>query len=519
LKQKPWHTALLAVFPILSLYAANIQYVQISDIWAPIAISLLSIFAFFSLFKLLFKSWIKAGLLASLMSIMFFNYGLYQTSMHGSSIPFYPKNIQFDHNFYKWSCLLLLVIVVWRLIKTTKPLVKLNSLLNLFAIVLVSMSTFNISSFYFQRGQAEDVVEVENATGDEEIDPNRPNIYYLIMDAYTRQDILKDYFDFDNSEFLDFLKSEGFYVADKSISNYGQTILSIPSSMNMMYMDSVINKLGVESEDRWPMAKLLNKSKLLRKLERQKYRTVSYDASMFEVVYLHSADDFYETPGTKLSLFHNQLINTTAIRSFNQRKKIKTLSSEDFHRKKINRAFDLMETVPEETTPHYIHGHVLAPHQPFLFNKDGSPRDMVGEYNIWSPMGMENDNGWYKKGYVGQLQYINTRLKQLITKIIHESERPSIIVIQGDHGTASELRNHEGYENNDFKERFSILNAYYFPDQDYSALYPEISPVNTFKVVLNQYFDEEYELEEDKAFYSDWEHPYELFDVTDAVRK
>ena len=109
--------------------------------------------------------------------------------------------------------------------------------------------------------------------------------------------------------------------------------------------------------------------------------------------------------------------------------------------------------------------------------------------------------------------------KQLITKIIHESKRPAIIILQGDHGTASELRNHQGFENNDFKERFSILNAYYFPDKDYSMIYPEISPVNSFKVVMNKYFDKNFKLEEDKAFYGNWDRPFDLVDVTEQVRK
>jgi hypothetical protein len=520
MKFKPWHTPLLAIFPILTLFASNNQYVQLNDLWAPLAISFVAFIILASLLSIVFKSWIKGGLLTSLLAIMFYNYGLYQDFGHGNSIPFYPKNIQFDHNFYKWSCLILLLIVIWRLFKTNKPLKKLNSLVNLFAIVLVLMSTYRIAEYEFSRTSLkleENLAELDSASV--VLNPDRPTIYYLIMDAYTRNDILQEYFDYDNSDFTDFLKSEGFYVADKSISNYGQTVLSIPSSMNMMYMDSVISKIGPENGDRWPMAKVLNNSKLLRTLGQQEYKSVSYDASMFEVVYLKSADIFHTTPGTKLSLFQNELINTTAIRSFNRRRKIKTLSQEDYHRKKILNAFDHIGQIPSKLVPYYVHGHILAPHQPFLFDKDGNPKSMEGGYNIWSPLAPKSNNELYKKGYVGQLQYINKRLKELITKIIHESKRPAIIILQGDHGTASELRNHQGFENNDFKERFSIMNAYYFPDQDYSMLYPEISPVNSFKVVMNKYFDRDMKLEEDKAFYGNWDQPFNLIDVTEQVRK
>lgn len=518
MQNKPWHTLILSVFPILSLFAVNQEYVLPDQIWMPAAISIVMTIFFFLAFNLLFRNWLKSGIMTSILTVMFFNYGRYQDALTGISIPFYPKNIHFDHNFYKWSCLLLILIISWRLIKWKTNPVKLTKLLNFSALALLIMVTFNISSYQYRRISKTETVEKEEISDEiEKLDPNRPTIYYLIMDAYTRSDIIKEYFNYDNSGFTDFLKSEGFYVADQSISNYAHTVLSIPSSMNMMYMDSIIEKIGKKNSDRWPMSKVLQQSRVVKTLKRHKYKIEAYDAAMLDVVYL-KVDKFNVTPGTALSLFHNTLINSTAIRAFNRRRSINTMSPEEYHRKKINTAFDLIEKVPARTEPCYIHGHVLAPHQPFLFNKDGSPRPMNESYNIWSPLDSNSDNSAYKEGYVEQLQYVNSRLKLLIHKIIHESKRPAIIIIQGDHGSESELRNYKGFENNDFRERFSIMNAYYFPDQDYSMLYPGISPVNSFKVVMNKYFKGNYKLEPDEAYFSDWEMPYDLVNVTDSVR-
>jgi hypothetical protein len=61
------------------------------------------------------------------------------------------------------------------------------------------------------------------------------------------------------------------------------------------------------------------------------------------------------------------------------------------------------------------------------------------------------------------------------------------------------------------------LNAYYFPDQDYRALYPSITPVNSFRVVFNQYFDADVELLEDKNYYATWLAPYAFRDVSDDI--
>jgi hypothetical protein len=48
----------------------------------------------------------------------------------------------------------------------------------------------------------------------------------------------------------------------------------------------------------------------------------------------------------------------------------------------------------------------------------------------------------------------------------------------------------------------AILNAYYLPYGGSELLYDSISPVNTFRLIFNYYFDGDYELLEDKAYYS-----------------
>ncbi|MBO6517275.1 MAG: hypothetical protein JJ975_12060 [Bacteroidia bacterium] len=519
LKAKPWHSLFFAAFPAVFLYSQNIEMVMFSDVIKPLTIILGLAIVLLVILRFVFKSWVKSGLLTSLIMVLALSFGPYYEYCYTWEIPFYPKNIRWDHNFYKWTSLCLILLVSWRLKKSKSKLLKINSLLNFVSVILLLFSAYSIMDFKRKEAKMEDA-KFEEVMSDttEGIQSFRPTIYYLVMDAYTRNDVLQEYFNFDNSEFTNYLKDKGFYVADKAISNYGQTVLSIPSALNMQYLDSVISVLGEKHESRWPMAKVLNNNKVLNTLKKQKYKSISFDASIFEVVYLKDVDVFHQTPGTKFSLYQNELINMSVIRAFNRRKRIVTASPEEFHRKKILEAFNVMGRIPAKSEPYYVHGHILAPHQPFLFDKDGNHVDAGYDYNIWRPFKQSSDNSAYKKGYIGQLQFVNKKLTELIDKILSESKIPPIIIIQGDHGSCSELRNHMGFEDNDFKERFSIMNAYYFPDQDYSMLYDSISPVNSFKVVMNKYFNGKYELEEDKALYSDWAYPYLLYDVTDSIK-
>src|SRR5215211_7470550 len=122
---------------------------------------------------------------------------------------------------------------------------------------------------------------------------------------------------------------------------------------------------------------------------------------------------------------------------------------------------------------------------------------------------MNLDTNYYKKGvgeginrpfdiegYINNMKFINRRLPNLIREIIQNSKTAPIIIIQGDHG----------YQIPDI--RFDILNAYFFPDQNYAALYPEITPANTFRVVFNTYFDEDYHLLKDQSIDVGINRPY-----------
>ena len=64
------------------------------------------------------------------------------------------------------------------------------------------------------------------------------------------------------------------------------------------------------------------------------------------------------------------------------------------------------------------------------------------------------------------------------------------------------------------------LNAYYVPEGNETNLYDGISPVNTFRVIFNDYFNSNFELLEDRYFWmvTDKE-PYHFIDVTEIIEK
>jgi hypothetical protein len=144
---------------------------------------------------------------------------------------------------------------------------------------------------------------------------------------------------------------------------------------------------------------------------------------------------------------------------------------------------DSLSQIPKTDETKFVFAHIGSPHRPFVFGPNG-------EVLNWEPS--------YLRGYPDQINFLNKRVLEVIESILELSTDPPIIILQADHGALM----HVGQEG-----RMAILNAYYFPDKNYSALYKSISPVNSFRVIFNQFFGQDFRLLEDLSLYSDYLDP------------
>jgi hypothetical protein len=190
-------------------------------------------------------------------------------------------------------------------------------------------------------------------------------------------------------------------------------------------------------------------------------------------------------------------------------------------RDRITYLLDHLPDVARDPRPTFTFAHVLCPHPPIIFGPDG--QDIAHENELWMFYRGDKVNGRFLKpehfmrGYRDQAAYITGRIQETIDRILAQSPEPPIIIVQSDHGSELNLDT-ENVRNTDLHERMSILNAFYFPDHGYQGLYQDISPVNSFRVVLNTFFGAKLPMLPDKSFFSTWSEPYRFIDVTDSVR-
>lgn len=94
----------------------------------------------------------------------------------------------------------------------------------------------------------------------------------------------------------------------------------------------------------------------------------------------------------------------------------------------------------------------------------------------------------------GYIEYTNQQIKKVVENILLQTKGNDIIIIQSDHGIIDidPTRKDDAFRN---------FNAFYFPDKDYGLLYEGMSNVNSFRVLLNKYFQQQLPLLQDNSFF------------------
>jgi len=462
---------------------------------------------FFALLTLILRDKARAGLLVSLFVLLFFSYGHFSEAMEGFHFATGEFTIGPDGVLLPaWA--ILLVLGAYYLIRTRRNLHTVTNFLNIAAASLVVISLVPIASYETTKTSwpgNRDAGNVEANPVDLEKVDTFPDIYYIILDAYASANTLKEIWDYDNREFIDYLTEKGFYIASESRSNYSVTFLSLASSLNMEYVNYLRDVLGVESKDRRIPYQMIQDSRVMRFLKSKGYKFVHFQSGWGPTDRNNYAD--WDVQCGRSNEFMMVLVRTTIL------KPLAHYSNPvaDDRRARVLCTFSTLAEVQHRVEgPRFVFAHILVPHAPWLFGPNGEPVDSELRMDKWR----------YEQGYLDQLTFVNKKVKALVEKILSEAETLPIIILQADHGPRGRVRKRGQPSERQLSRlngRVGILNAYYLPDTGKDLLYDSITPVNTFRLILNRYFGTSYDLLEDKIYDSRVRRPYGFIDVTDIL--
>ena len=494
----PFHPFLVAVFPVLSLYVHNMQQSRLAEIVLPLAFAIVVALLGLSASWVLLRSLRGAAMATSAFLLVFFSYGHLYLALRS----LLPSRHLIVGIALAWVGMLLLVAVVLLVRRTGELADKMSKIANVVSFVGVLVLLVSILAFELRRSSQIQSLEretglVETGVGAGSSDSLR-DIYYIVMDRYPNLETLRDIYGYDNSPFIDYLRSAGFYVALGSRCNYARTDMSLPSSLNMTYINEEVDSCG-EGSSPEVLRQMIQDHRLWRFLESRGYSFVHLGTQWGPTGYNSLAD--LNINRLLLSDFAMTFYKTTALYplgaalGFDRRK-------EQWRR--VLCKFDLLPRLPDSVKPRFVFAHFLLPHEPYVFSPQGR---FVSRFEQMQ-LGEE-------RGFVNQLLYANHRLMRCVDALLSCAGPKPIVVLQADEGPHPPENFSSRSDISDLRARFGILNACFLPSGDTTCLYQSITPVNTFRVILNQYFGTDMDLLADRCY--DYDDGC-FIDVTARVR-
>lgn len=490
----PFYPIVIAAFPTLALFAYNTLQARFTIIIRPLLISILFGLLLLGIAALFYQKKIhKAALITGITIILFFSYGHVYSLIN--SIPFFNTNLGRNRCLIPIYGLIFLSSII--LTRRKNITANITRVMNLFSVILIAFPLIQTGSYYFS--EAVNTIKTNQSRAS---NPNAitdlgysPDVYYIVLDAYSRPDVLLDNYNLDMRDFIEEMEELGFFYASESHSNYNETFASLSSSLNLNFISDILEERGIEPDSP------AHRDLIIHNEVRDYFESIGYQTVAFSTGYkwteMHDADIYHEVFSSfftqSITPFEAILIRNLIIYPFNDHYlELFNIDVDSFvgsqHNIHIKRQKNLLTKLPETAlnkNPTFTFAHVLIPHPPYVFDMDGSILDDPGYY---SGEGGEGINETYTlQGYKKAVKFISQQIYSISKQILENSESEPIIIIQSDHGWKED-------------NRFSILNLYYFPDRDYEILYPSISPVNSFRIVLSTYFNEDYHCLEDSMY-------------------
>jgi len=468
---------LVAIYPVLALRNFNSAYVDLPAVLRSLILILSLTLIIWLIMQAIFRNAQVSGILTSLALIIVLSYGhayIQIEKSFGGPIR-HSVLAGFFGATFAFCC--------WLLVKRPSLASGTQQFLSNTALILVLLGIGQ--SVIYGLDSSGGAKSLSNSSqGNPE--SNLPDIYLIVLDGHGRSDVLKEEFGFDNSAFTQALTDLGFYVASCSQSNYASTRYSLTSMFLMDYIQIIDGKEKVPA---------LKNTPFLQTLRANGYIVITFEnyaSGHFNL------DEDLRLSRNQLSLgemdlfgglneFEKVMLNTSITRLF-----LDTEIIPGFNEKTLVRLEDyehylqtkyILAKFPEITelhSPKFVFVHLMIPHIPHVFTPDGNFR-------------YPEDKS--KNGYRDNAQFIDKAILPALQKVVTESEEPPVILLMGDHGPpATRFTSPEA--------RMKNLSAYFVNSNVKSKLYNSITPVNSFRLVLNEYFGGDYPLLEDISYYA-----------------
>jgi hypothetical protein len=475
------HPFLFAVLPVLYLYSLDIDTLPVSIILLPLTVGL----SFTAIALLLLGRFCDDSAKSAIYVSIFWIWCSSYASFHDIVSYYTSSFLIFRQRYSTFIWIVLFITCVIFIYRKKHISFKVNNYFNLVGIFLILCQIYLGAVNYL--GHQSKIANIENhlkeikTTNISLPKDSLPPIYYIILDSYTGGNELKDILHYDNSTFINYLQNKGFYVVSDSHSNYAWTALSMCATFNMQYLpfdkSSGNQGEGLRIKADIPYDWSVINNQLVKFL-----KNIGYD---FVDISKYSSLGFY---------YRNMYANTFNINLLNMMIFSHSIAynylTPKLKQQDIFDQFQKLSAAINLNKPTFTYAHFLIPHDAYVFDQNGHPPSFSSVVSM---------STYEKRLYLDQLIFTNTMVEKVVDTILTKSQKQPIIIIQGDHGAMPHLVRDR---NEGRRLRMGILNAYYFPQGGSKVLYNSITPVNSFRLMLNYYFGQTLPLLKDESYFS-----------------
>jgi hypothetical protein len=481
------------------LFAHNREEgVGIREMLLPLLLTVAAVSVLLLVGWVLFRNAKAVALVVSAWALLFFSYGRVVAGLAGVEI----GGIDIDRDAYLlsiWAGLGVLSVVLAYVAR--RHLSGVTTALNVVGAVLVAINLASVavsqpSSSGGARAQR-DGVESNHPSGTRP--KHLPDIYYIVPEDYGVQLVHREWFGTDTSWFNRYLRSKGFYVASRSMANYQNTHQSLAASLNMEYVDSLIGKHPT-IQDSYPKLKNFEVARYLKSLG---YRYI-HIGSWYKPTSIDPSADI-NINYQNLSEFSSTLYQTTVLPSILRTFGVaeEKLNTRKAKYERTVAELDLLPRVRRIPGPKFVFAHLIFPHY-----QGPKPAAHAFDQNGRFVTQQQEERRSYRRLYGDQITFAAKKFRQIIDSLLSSPSYRPVIVLQTDEGPyltekleqLAKLFDYRTATEEELRNHFLILNAYYLPGVPRNRLYPSITPVNTFRLIFDLYFQADLPLLPDRYF-------------------
>lgn len=475
----------IITYPCIFMYAQNVNEGRFVEILPAFG-------KFLALGVFLFLVWLailrkieRAALASDLFLLLLLNYNVVLEFLR----KFIPQLLSVV--FLPISCVILVGLFILLDRKVKNKTILLQTIALVFGVLVLMNVVTAVPKIIAKMSVPQDV-EIEEIVN-QKFGDNKPNVYYFLYDEYAGFENIEYYYDYENTELLEFFREEQVNnaVSARNLQSvYTSTLL--PDLWNLSYV-SVEDEYTTSNLDKAKNAAII-----------QLFENNGYQINMVNhmgFVPQEGCNVLNDDRGEVEATLADYIIQKSIV--FNLENYIQILLEKAGLQQQVGYAtrtrtdMELMENAYLYTSsnkPTLTLAYLQCPHQPFVFTADGEIKPDDEYRNDWGT----------KSGYLDQYQYVTKHLEKVITNI-KENDPDALVILQSDHGARYAMWMNQDFGIKDYDPEVetwymeNILNAVYYKGEEIDI--NGLTGVNTLRKVFNEVLGTDFEMLEDPQGY------------------